>query len=75
MSDNIPSLAQEVEVRLQQMEQEIQAAYDRGFDAGREVAERLLLSQVEHYRQLVVTYDEEVKRLRGKLDANREAKS
>ncbi len=56
-----------VEERLAQMEAEIVAAEQRGFEAGRDAAEALLLNQVEYYKMLVTTYDEEVKRLRGKL--------
>lgn len=64
--DPLP-LHQEVEERLAQMDVEVEAAYQRGFEAGRDVAESLLVAQVEHYRKLVDAYDEEVKRLRGKL--------
>lgn len=63
-----PPLHLAVEERLAQLDAEVEAAFQRGFEAGRDAAEALLLSQVEHYRMLVTTYDEEVKRLRGKLN-------
>lgn len=64
-----PQLYAEVQTRIQQLESEVQAAYDRGFAAGRTngLAEGASAAQtkLDHYLRLITMYEDELRLHRG----------
>lgn len=62
-------LAAEVADQIEQLRAEVEASFQRGFEAGRQtqrVEDQLYLTQIDHYKKLVDMYHEEIQRLRAK---------